>query len=67
MGEYSRLNRMLEQEQKRYQMLKSIPNKTDADYDLMTDISQNIGEIKGALLEMADVDGLDDPYEAFDY
>ena len=34
---------------------------------MMIDLYQSIGEIKGSLLEMADVDGFDDPYEAFDF
>ena len=67
MGEYARLNRMLEAEQERYNQLALKLNKTEEDYEAMADLSQGIGEIKGALLEMADIDGLDDPYEAFDY
>ena len=67
MGEYSRLNRMLQREEERYLALKNKPNKSDEDLEEMADLSQGIGEIKGALLEMADMDGLDDPYEAFDY
>ena len=67
MGEYARLNKMLREEQQRYAELESKPNKTDEEYEYMADLYQSIGEIKGALLEMADVDGLDDPYEAFDY
>lgn len=67
MGEYERLNRMLEREKERYEALKAKPNKTDDDLEEMIDLYQGIGEIEGALLEMADVDGLDDPYEAFDY
>ena len=67
MGEYARLNRMLESEQERYRKLEAKPNKTDEDFETMADLYQSIGEIKGALLEMADVDGLDDLYEAFDY
>lgn len=67
MGEYARLNRMLEQEEARYKALKEKPDKTDDDFEEMADLYQSIGEIEGALLEMADIDGLDDPYEAFDY
>ena len=67
MGEYERLNRMLEREKERYEALKEKPNKTDDDLEEMIDLYQGIGEIEGALLEMADIDGLDDPYEAFDY
>ena len=67
MGEYARLNRMLEQEQERYRILENIRDKTEEEFEMMADLYQSIGEIKGALLEMADIDGLDDPYEAFDY
>lgn len=67
MGEYARLNRMLEQEQERYRILENTTDKTEEEFELMADLYQSIGEIKGALLEMADIDGLDDPYEAFDY
>ena len=66
MGEYARLNKMLREEQEKYKALEEKPNKTDDDVEMMADLYQSIGEIKGALLEMADIDGLDDPYEAFD-
>lgn len=64
MGEYERLNRMLDREQERLKMLEA---SADADVEDIADCYQSIGEIKGALLEMAEIDGLDDPYEAFDY
>lgn len=67
MGEYARLNKMLREEQERYAILESKANKTDEEMEILADLYQGIGEIKGALLEMADIDGLDDPYEAFDY
>jgi hypothetical protein len=67
MGEYARLNKMLREEQQRYKALEDKQNKTDEDIEYMADLYQSIGEIKGALLEMADIDGLDDPYEAFDF
>ena len=67
MGEYARLNKKLRDEQEIYQILEAKPNKTDEELEYMIDLYQSIGEIKGALLEMADIDGLDDPYEAFDY
>ena len=67
MGEYARLNKMLREEQAKYKALENKPNKTDDEIEMMADIYQSICEIKGALLEMADIDGLDDPYEAFDY
>ena len=67
MGEYARLNKMLREEQEKYETLESKQNKTDEEMEMLADLYQGIGEIKGALLEMADIDGLDDPYEAFDY
>ena len=67
MGEYARLNKMLRDEQERYHILEVKPDKTDEEFEYMIDLYQSIGEIKGALLEMADIDGLDDRYEAFDY
>ena len=67
MGEYARLNKMLREEEEKYRILEAKPNKTDWEVEMMIDIQQGIGEIKGTLIEMADVDGLDDPYEAFDY
>ena len=67
MGEYARLNRMLEHKNDRYRILKEKPDKTEEDFEEMADLYQSIGEIRGSLLEMADIDGLDDPGEAFDY
>lgn len=67
MGEYARLNKMLDAEEERYRELECKPNKSDEEYEAMADLYQSIGEIKGALLEMAEVDGLDDYWEAFDY
>lgn len=63
MGEYARLNRMLEQHEQSLAQAKS----ENAEPEIIADLEIAIGEIKGALLEMAEVDGLDDPYEAFDY
>ena len=65
MGEYARLNKMLIEEQEEYKILKAKPNKTDDEFEYMVGLYQSIGEIKGSLLEMAEMDGLDDPYEAF--
>lgn len=62
MGEYSRLNKMLAEHQKQLELAKA----NNADIETIVDLEISIGEIKGALLEMADIDGLDDPYEAFD-
>lgn len=70
MGEYNRLNRMLKDEQQKLKNLKeelAICPDDEFLYEEMADLEQSIGEIKGALLEMADIDGLDDPYEAFDF
>ena len=67
MGEYARLNRMLEMKEETLANLRKAKNLTEEEMELMADIEQSIGEIKGSLLEMADIDGLDDPYKAFDY
>ena len=61
MGEYARLNRMIQDRQ--YAKDRCL---AAGDFERAAEINVEIGEIKGALLEMADVDGLDDPYEAFD-
>ena len=66
MGEYDRLNGMLREKQEVYNTLESKTCKTDEEVEAMADLYQSIGEIKGTLLEMAEVDGLE-PYEAFDY
>lgn len=63
MGEYARLNRMLEG----YEEALALAKEQNAPVEDIVDIEQSIGEIKGALLEMAEMDGLDDPWEAFDY
>ena len=70
MGEYARLNKRLREEQQRLKELKeevAICPDDEVLYEEIMDAEISIGEIKGALLEMAEVDGLDDPYEAFDY
>lgn len=67
MGEYNRLNKMLSRLETSYTKLKSKPDKNDDDFIELAELQISIGEVKGALLEMADIDGLDDPYEAFDY
>lgn len=67
MGEYSRLNKRLREQQQRYMKLEKKPNRSEEDIEEMADLYQSIGEIKGALLEMAEVDGLEDVYMAFDY
>ena len=67
MGEYSRLNKMLRDEQQKYAELENKPNKTDEDIEYMADLYQSIGEIKGELIAMAELDGLKDINEAFSY
>jgi len=70
MGEYARLNKRLREEQQRLKGLKeevAICSDDEFLYEEIMDAEISIGEIRGALLEMAEMDGLDDPYEAFDY
>lgn len=62
MGEYARLNRMIASETAR-----KAEAMAAGDYEAAYEIENGIGEIRGALLEMAEMDGLDDPCEAFDY
>lgn len=61
MGEYARLNRMMQDREYAKERCVSA-----GDFKRAAEIETEIGEIKGALLEMAEVDGLDDPYKAFD-
>lgn len=63
MGEYARLNRLLDG----YKDALELAKEQNADAEDILEIEQSIGEIEGALLEMAYVDGLDDPFEAFDF
>ena len=51
MGEYNRLNKMLQDKQRAYVELGLKNNKTDEECDLMADLYQSIGEIKGTLLD----------------
>lgn len=67
MGEYARLNKMLREKQQRYAKLENKSNRTEDDIEEMAELYQSIGEIKGSLLEMAEVDGLEDVYMSFDY
>lgn len=62
MGEYERLNRMIETETERMEYAKANGN-----YEEAYEIECAIGEIRGALLEMAEIDGLEDQSEAFNY
>ena len=61
MGEYARLNRMMkDREEAKSRCLAA------GDFERAAEIDNEIGEIKGALMEMTEMDGLDDPYEAFE-
>lgn len=62
-GEYNRLNKML----RKYELALAQAKLERVEPEIIADLEVEIGEIKGSLLEMAEVDGLDDPYEAFDY
>lgn len=73
MGEYARINQQIRDDQARIAELRSKLEQTTDEaereniLETIWDYEVGIGECKGALLEMADVDGLDDPYEAFDF
>ena len=73
MGEYARINQQIRDEEARIaELRKKLEHTTDESereniLETIYDYEISIGECNGALLEMADVDGLDDPYEAFDY
>jgi hypothetical protein len=74
MGEYERLNRMIDNHKKEIkkidEALANFKGSEDGRFSLLEtkyELQVAIGEIEGALLEMAEIDGLDDPYEAFDY
>lgn len=66
MGEYARLNSMLQDLEASYDKLSKKKDKSDEELEILYDLSISIGEVKGALLENASIDGLEDPYEAFD-
>lgn len=63
MGDYIRLNSTIRREEKALQ--KMIEDGFPAD-DII-ECHNEIGELRGALLEMAETDGLDDYGEALDY
>lgn len=73
MGEYKRLNDQIRREQEYITELKEVLEQTTDEQErenileTIYDYQCSIGEIEGALLEMAEIDGLDDRYEAFDY
>ena len=67
MGEYSRLNKMLRKNEQRYKELENKTSKSEEDILDMVDLCQSIGEIKVALLVMAEMDGYEDIYAALDY
>ena len=64
MGAYNDYNKALREAEENYRSIKEHPNH-DAEDEMWA--LQRIADIKSALLEMAEIDGLDDPYEAFDY
>lgn len=64
MGMYKRITEQIESERKRKaeieEMLKGVTFDTRESDDLMyelADVEQSIGELEGALMEMAEVDG----------
>ena len=70
MGEYTRLNKLLKDEQQKLKALKeelAICPDDEYLYEEIADTEIAIGEIKGALIEMAQLDGFEDINEAFDY
>lgn len=72
MGEYERLNKQIKSEQAAIDIIdwelqwQTDPERREALLEEKYERQIGIGEIKGALLEMAEMDGLDDLYEAFD-
>ena len=72
MGEYARLNNMLRQKKEELKNLREELQHAEGIHfeDITEEIincENKIGEIKAALYEMADMDGLEDYGEAFDY
>lgn len=73
MGEYARLNKMIKEHEDeiselREQLYTDCSNDYEREYiyERIAELEIGIGEIRGALLENAEIDGLDDPNEAFD-
>lgn len=72
MGEYARLNKMIKSHEDAIKIIdwelqwQQDKERREALLEEKYELQIGIGEIKGALLEMADMDGLDDLYEAFD-
>lgn len=62
MGEYARLNKMIEDLEN-----EKAERIAGGDIEGAFECDNEIGEVKGALLEMAEMDGLEDWNEAFDY
>jgi hypothetical protein len=72
MGEYARLNKMIADHEEQRAELNEVLMLTEDEeerlgiLETIADLEIGIGEIRGALFENAEIDGLDDPYEAFD-
>ena len=71
MGEYARCNQMIREHKEQIEELKqelalAEGDKRESILEQIYDLQIGIGEIEGALMEMAEVDGLEDRCEAFD-
>lgn len=72
MGEYARLNNMIKEhnnqiEELNLELALAEGDKRESILEQIYDLQIGIGEIEGALMEMAEVDGLENRCEAFDY
>lgn len=72
MGEYARLNQMIRDHKTRIEELEMELYQAEGEQreNILEEIYElqiGIGEIEGALMEMAEIDGLEDRCEAFDY
>lgn len=73
MGEYARLNQMIRNHEEQIVELREVLMQTSDEQErenileTIADLEIGVGEIEGALLEMADIDGLEDRNEAFDF
>lgn len=72
MGEYARCNQMIREHKEQIEELKQELVMAEGDrresiLEQIYDLQIGIGEIEGALMEMAEIDGLEDRCEAFDY
>ena len=71
MGEYARCNQMIREHKGQIEELKqelamAEGDKRESILEQIYDLQIGIGEIEGALMEMAEIDGLEDRCEAFD-